>query len=320
MAYTDADTANYRGELYLIGNYQTPFLSMIGGLNGGKRSSSFEFPLAQPYSLNAASQNVQSEDTAAAAGTPTTYTRSQDTNTCQIMKYDAAVTFKKQSTFGLMSGINTDASNPVVNELMFQKQAALRQMAIDVEYSMLNGTYLVTSTSATATTTRGIVTASSGGTNTVAAGGAALSKELIDELMREMAANGAVFQNPVLFCNAFQKQKISDIYGYAPMDRMIGGLNIKQIETDFANLGVIYTPQMDTDDLLIADLSVCSPVFVPVRFDGEDFMVDMQAGGDVIWVPTAVTAAMKGGFYYSQIGLDYGPEEYHGTLTGLATS
>jgi hypothetical protein len=320
MAYTDADTANYRGELYLIGNYQTPFLSSIGGLNTGERSASFEFPLAQPYSLDSASQNVQSEDTAAAAGTPITYTRAQDVNTCQIMKYDAAVTFKKQSTYGLMSGINTNAINPVNDELTFQKQAALRQMAIDVEYSFLNGSYTVTSTSATNTATRGIVTASAAGTNTVAASGAALSKSLIDELLREMAGNGAQFINPVIFVNALNKQRITDAYGYAPEDRNIGGLNIRQIETDFAMMGVVYAPQMDNDDLLIADLAVCSPVFVPVMFDGEDFNVDMVSGSDVLWVPTAVTAAKKGGFYYTQIGLDYGPEEYHGTITGLATS
>jgi len=319
MATTDTDTSsNYRGELYLIGNYDTPFLSMIGGLNVGKRSQSFAFPLAQPYSVSSASQNVQSEDTSASAGTATTYTRAEDTNTCQIMKYDAAVTFKRQSQFGLMAGINTNHDNPVNNELMFQKQAALTQMAIDVEYSFLNGSYQAASDSSTAAQTRGIVTACS--SNTVAAGSATLTKDIVDELLREMAGNGAKFRNPVLFCNAFQKQKISDIYGYAPDDRNIGGVNIKTIETDFAQMGIMYDNYMDTDEILIADLAFCSPVFVPVMFDGEDFVVDMVGGSDVLWVPTAVTAAQKGGFYYTQIGLDYGPEEYHGSITGLATS
>jgi hypothetical protein len=143
---------------------------------------------------------------------------------------------------------------------------------------------------------------------------------MIDELLREMAASGSPFQNPVIFASAFQKQKLSDIYGYAPEDRNIGGLNIQTIETDFARLGVMYNPQMDTDDLLIADLAVCSPVFVPVSFADGQLQDDMVFGSDVIWVPTAVVAAKTGGFYYSQIGLDYGPEEYHGTITGLATS
>ena len=318
MAYTDSDTANYRGELYLIGNYNTPFLSMIGGLNTGKRSASFTFPLGQTYSLSAASQDVQTETASAAAGTPTTITRSEDTNTCQIMKKDVSVTFKKQSESGLMSGINTNDPNPVNNELAFQKEGQLRQMAIDVEYSFLQGTYQAASSTATAAKTRGIITGTT--TNAVAAGSATLSKDLIDELMRTMAGNKAIWSNVVMFVNAFQKQKISDIYGYAPQDRNIGGLNIKQIETDFAMVGVMYDPQMPTDTVLIAEVSACSPVFVPINFNGEDFMVDMAAGADVLWVPTAVTAAQKGGFFYTQIGIDYGPEEYHGKITGLATS
>ncbi len=319
MAYTDTATLNYRGELFLIGNYATPFMSMIGGLNTGKRSTAFAFPLAQPWNLNAASQDVQSETTAAAAGTPTTYTRGQDTNVCQIMKPDAAVTFKKQSTMGSISGINTEEGQPVRNELTFQKEAAFRQLAINIEYSFINGVYVAESVPGTDVATRGILTAVNAGTNTVAAAGATLDKDLIDELMREMATNGSVFDNPVIFCNAFQKQKFSDL-GYEPDSRTVGGLNITTYITDFATMGIVYTPQMPTDDLLIADLSVCTPVFVPVRFDAEDFVMDSEAGGDVIWVPTAMTAAKKGGFYYTQIGLDYGPEEYHGSITGLATS
>ena len=95
MAYTDTEDLNYRGELYLIGANQTPFLSMIGGLNVGKRTNSFQFPLGQTYALSAASQNVQTETVSAAAGTATTITRSEDTNTVQLMKYDVAVTFAK---------------------------------------------------------------------------------------------------------------------------------------------------------------------------------------------------------------------------------
>lgn len=320
MAYTDSEDLNYRGELFRIGNYRTPFLSMMGGMGAGARSQSFAFPLAQPWSLASASQPAITEAASATAGTPTTITRSQDTNTCQIFKEDVAVSFMKQSQTGAVSGLNTNHNQPVTDELAFQKMAQLNQIGVDMEYTFLNGAYQAASDATTAAKTRGIVTASAAGSNTVAASSAALSKALIDELLREMAGNGAIFQNPVVFVNAFQKQKLSDIYGYAPADRMVGGLNIMQIETDFAKLGVVYDPFMDTDDLLIAEMSVCRPVFVPVSFNGEDFQADMEGGSDVLWVPTAVTAAKKGGFWYTQAGIDYGPEEYHGTITGLATS
>jgi len=47
---------NYVGELFLIGANQTPFLNMIGGLSGGKQYAAFDFPTAQPWALNSASQ------------------------------------------------------------------------------------------------------------------------------------------------------------------------------------------------------------------------------------------------------------------------
>ena len=88
----------------------------------------------------------------------------------------------------------------------------------------------------------------------------------------------------------------------------MGGVNIKQIETDFCTLGVVYAPQMTTSVLQIADMSVIKPVYVPYE------------GKAISFTETAVTAAKKGGFWYSQFGLDYGAEEYHGKITGLTTS
>jgi hypothetical protein len=308
MAYTDREDLNYLGILYNIGANQTPFLNMAGGLNTGEQGREFQFPLAQPWALSSASQNTQSEATSRAAGTPVTYTRAQDKNTIQIMKYDAEVTYAKQSTWGNISGLSQigGPDQPVKDELAFQQEAALKQMAIDVEYSFLQGSYTVPSVASTNQQTRGIIEACS--TNAVAAGSVDLSKALIDELLRDMAGNGSVFSNPVLFCNAFQKQQLSDIYGFAPTDRTVGGVNVETIVTDFARLGVVYAPQMPTSTVLIADMSVVMPHFVPAN------------GGLITWTDLSEPGASKGGFYYTQIGLQYGPEEYHGKITGLTTS
>lgn len=320
MATTKSDTLNYRGELFLVGAYQTPFIRAIAGK--AKRTNSFLFPMAQPYSLTSASQPAITEDASIVAGTPTTITRAEDTNTAQIMKYDVAVSFKKQSQYGVMSGINTNDGNPVVDELTFQKTAQLRQMAIDTEYSFLQGAYAAATNTATAAKTRGLIAGTT--TNAVNASSAKLSKALFQELLRTMAGNGSPFQDPVIMVNAFQKQLLSDIYGYAPMDRNIGGLNIKQIETDFGMFGVIYDPFMTTSVLQVAELSVCAPVFVPFSFAADGGIMDVKAtspeGIDVAWVPTGTVAAARGGFWYTQVGLDYGPEEYHGKITSLATS
>lgn len=306
---------NYTGELYLLGANQTPFLNMIGGLTGGRiwTVQSLEFPVAQPWALNSAAQPAISEDTSVSAPTAVTYVRGRDTNTCQIHQKAINVSYLKQSTAQVVEGYTTTAhttlglTQPVQNEKDFQVTAALKQIAIDVEYTFLVGSYQLASSSATAAKTRGIVTACT--TNTVAAGAAQLAKSHIDSLLRTMAGNGAVFSNMVLFCNAYQKTKLSDIYGYAPEDRNVGGVNIKQIETDFCMLGIVWTPKITTSTVLIADLSVCRPVFCPVPDKGVLFYEDLGKLG-----------AAEQGQIYGQIGLDYGPEEYHGTITGLATA
>lgn len=312
MAYTDREDLNYLGELFLVGAYQTPFLNMAGGVGGqnAKVTKSFQFPVASPWSLTSASQPAITEAASVSSNTATTVTRAQDLNTVQIFQETVEVSHAKLSAYGEISGlsaVDTTADQMVKNELEFQKMAHMKQIAIDMDYSFLNGAYQVGSDATTAAKTRGIITACS--TNTIAASSATLSKTLIDQLLRTMASNGSVFENMVFFVNAFQKQKISDIYGYAPEDRNVGGVNIKQVETDFAQVGIIYAPNVPAATLLCADMNYVSAVTCPVPGKGTLFFEDLGQ-----------TAASQKGQLYGQFGIDYGPEEYHGTLTDLATS
>lgn len=320
MATTDSDTLNYRGVLYALGANQAPFLASIGGKT--KRANAFTYPIAQPYSVGDGSQTVYSEDNAAGTLTATTVSTAQDTNVAQIMIYAVKSTFKKQSVFGQMSGVNTNDANPVLDALGFQKQAALMKMAKDMEYTLLQGSYTAESTSATEQSTRGLKNAIT--TNTVAGGSASLEKAMIEELIREMLASGSLMMDPVILCNSFQLQRLSDIYGYAPQDRSLGGVAIERIMVPGAGIiPTLFSPQMPTDEIYIVDRSVCAPVFVPVSYveDGNiSPSVDNINGVDVLYQPTAITNAARGGFFYTQFGFDYGPEEYHGSITGLATT
>lgn len=320
MANTNAaatvwNCPNYTGELFLIGANQTPFLNMIGGLQGGqiRYVRDFEFPLAQPWALEAAAQPEVDETTSLTAPNPWTYVRGQDKNTVQIFHRAVSVSYAKQSVVGQITADGTtglvDGSNvqPVANERDFQISAHMRQIAVNVDYTFLNGAFQQATAANVAAKSRGIITACT--TNTVNAAGGELSKGLIDQLLREMAANGAEFVNPVVFVNALNKQRISSIYGYAPQDRNVGGVNVSQIETDFAMLGVVWAPNVPAATLLIADLAFCSPVFLPVPGKGVLFYEELSKVG----------AAEKGQIY-GQVGIDYGPEEYHGTITSLATT
>lgn len=319
MANTNAaatvwNCPNYTGELYMIGANQTPFLNMIGGLQGGniRTVADFQFALAQPWALESASQPAITETASLTAPTPWTYVRSQDVNTVQIFQRQVSVSYAKQSVTGQITADGTTGLaelgvQPVQNERDFQIMAHMRQLAVNIDYTFLNGSYQQAIAANVAAKCRGIITACT--TNTVNAASAALTKQLIDQLLRTMASNGAEFVNPVIFCNAFQKQQISDIYGYAPQDRNIGGYNIKQVETDFAVLGIVWAPNVPAATLLVADLAFCAPVFLPVPEKGVLFYEELSR-----------TGASEKGQIYGQIGLDYGPEEYHGTITSLATS
>lgn len=306
---------NYTGELYLIGANQTPFLNLIGGLQGGavRTVSAFEFPIAQPWNLETAAQPNITETDSLTAPTPWTYVRGQDTNTAQIFHRSVTISYAKQSVAGQISAdpttglVDATIPQPVQNEKDFQIAAHLRQISIDAEYTFLNGVYQKATSAGVAARSRGIITACT--TNSIAAAGADLSRTLVNQLIKLMADNGAEFNNPVIFCNAFQKQRISEVYGFAPQDRNVGGLNISQIETDFALIGVIWAPKVPVDTILIADLAVCNPVFLPVPNKGVLFYEELDR-----------TGAAEKGQIYGQMGLDYGPEEYHGVITGLSTS
>lgn len=314
VAGTVWNCPNYVGELFLIGANQTPFLNMIGGLQGAsiRTVAAFQFSLAQPWALEDASQPNISETASITAPNPWTYIRDQDVNTVQIFQRAVSVSYAKQSVIGqitadAVTGIAEVGVQPIQNEKDFQISAHMRQMSVNVDFTFLQGAYQQATSAAVAPRSRGIITGCD--SNTVDASGAALSKALVDQLLRDMAGNGAEFINPVIFVNAFQKQKISDVYGYAPEDRNVGGVNIKQIETDFAVLGIVWAPNVPTDTLLIADLSICSPVFLPVPEKGVLFYEELSK-----------TGASEEGQIYGQIGLDYGPEEYHGIIENLATS
>jgi hypothetical protein len=276
---------NYTGELFLIGANQTPFLNMVGGLQGDRVRvvGDFQFPLAQPWALESASQPAISENTSLTAPTPWTYVRGQDVNTCQIFHRSVSVSYAKQSVTGQVTAdpttglIDVNDQQPVQSELDFQIAAHMRQISINTDYTFLNGAYQQATNVTTAAKCRGIITACT--TNTVNAAGVQLSKDLIDTLLRTMASNGAEFRNPVILVNAYQKVRLSNVYGSAPDDRNVGGVNIQQIETDFAQLGIVWAPNIPAATLLVADMSMCAPVFLPVPNKGVLFFEEIAKAG-----------------------------------------
>ena len=303
---------NYAGELFTADPTQTPFLSMIGGLTGGKQTDNYEFPTAVLFDYPAAAQPEISETASATAPAASAIARSQESNVVQIHQEVIDLTYAKLSNGGRMSGINTAGQNPnPSDEKAWQIQQKLIKIARDVEYSFLRGSYQKATSAAVANKTRGMLELAAT-VNTIDGASGAITTAMIKELMLEMANNGAYFNNMVLFAGAKQKQKITSLYenqlGYNKgAERNVGGMNITEIETDFCKLGIVWDRFMPDNSILIADMAHIAPVFQAVPGKGVLFEEELAKVGASDRIQL-----------YAQIGLAHGPAFLHGSITGLA--
>ena len=298
---------NYVGELFNVSPTDTPLLSAIGGMTGGKSVTSKQFTW-QTTDLAGAAQTAVVEG---ADPVMKGRTRSEVTNVAQIMQYGVEVSYTKQAAVGNLSGESIIGNQPVQDELAFQLDMAMKTAARDIEHSFIQGTYVADTNITTARKTRGMLEAVT--TNEVAGAAAALDQAKVEDALKQMADSGAPFEMPVIFANAFQKQKLSAIYSsalaLAPRDRNIGGVNITTIETDFGQVGIVFERHIPADDVLIADFAFLKPVFLDIPGKGHFFVE-----------PLAQTGAAYKYQVYGEIGLEYGPEQFHAKITNLATS
>ena len=309
VAYTDT-CVNYIGDLFQLGQTDTPFLNMIGGLNGGVRVvNSTEFAMSQYWQLGTAAQPEISEADSMTAPTATTITRNQATNVVQIFQEQVSVSSSKLGNANAISGVAlTGETQPVRNELDFQIEAHMKKIAKNANYTFLHGAYAAATNNTTAVKTRGVVTAIT--TNAIAQTSTPqLTKAMLDELLLKCADNGMDFANAALFVNGYNKQIVSGMYGnYAEQDRNIGGKNIKQIETDFGNVMVVYEPTM-AGTVALLDMGKIKPV-----------AKDIPGKGQLFYEPLSKVGAGEQGPIYGELGIDYANEAFHGKITGLKSS
>jgi hypothetical protein len=304
---------NFWGELFTADPITTPFLSMIGGLTGGGlQADNFEFPTSSEYDFPAETQPEITETASLTAPTATEAIRNQVKNVTQIYQQAVAMSYVKLSNQGRLSGINSvGASNNVSDSLAFQIDYNLKIIARNVEETMLNGTFQISTSAGVANKSRGMMAVCdlTGGTAN-AASSAALSKALFEAFIQDMFDNGALFVNPVLWANSFQIMQLSNLYAFEPTDRKIAGANITEIITPLATISIAPAHKfMDTDSLLIADMSVINPVTQPV-----------PGMGNMFYETLSKTGASENGQIFGQVGLEHGPAFAHGKLTGLSTS
>lgn len=297
---------NYVGDLWTADQVGAPLLSMIGGMTGGMETENFEFATDSQYAHEALGQKSITETASLTAPAAISYVRDQSKNVTQIFHEKVSISYVKMSNRRRLSGINTAGVQTEISEKDFQIACALESIARQIEWHFINGTYNLAGNAGQANQTRGLLELCAG-KNTVAAGDVYNSKALMDQLLLEMFTNGAVFKNMLLLTGGFQKTRLSNIYGYAPQDRNIGGVNLKQIETDYGNIAVANPHKfMPATALLLIDLSALAPVSQPVPGKGNFFYEELSKSG-----------AAEEGQIFGQMGLDHGPAFLHGSLTGL---
>jgi len=305
---------NYAGELFTASPKETPLLSMIGGLTGGAFTTNPEFPTAQLYEYPDAEQPEISEAESATAPNAQHIDRNQEKNVVQIHQKTIDITYHKQASSGMMQGINTAGQEPdPENEKAWQTQhAMLIPTARDVEFSFIMGTYQRATSVNVPNKTRGMIELCRNFGTHIDGNGERLTYAMLQSLYKEMADNGAHFNNMVMLLPSGLKQEVSDIYGgrpgaNLPATRTQGGIDIQTIVTDFTNINIAWNRFMPVGSLLLCDIRYMQPVFLEVPEKGVLFVEPLGKQG-----------ASDREQLYGEVGLDHGPGFLHGAITGLA--
>lgn len=310
---------NFVGELFALTPTDTPFLSAIGGLSGGKRATGIVHTW-QVYDLRPADPNRQKPE-GADAPSPETRVRGQERNVLEIHQEAVGITYTRQATQRMTAGTGSahpnaqaiPGSNPVANEMDWQTRQALIQIGRDTEASFISGTFAEPSDNSTVRRTRGILEATK--TNVITnATAAPLTEAMTLDLLQKVWTNGGlqVSDVAVLMCNAWQKRQLTHEFitkkNYREQSRNVGGVAVTVIDTDFGTLSVMLNRHMPTDTIQVVSMDQCAPVLLEVP--GKGFLFSE---------PLAKTGATDKAQIYGEIGLEYGPENAHGKITGLTT-
>ena len=309
---TSFGVLNYSGMLFNRGNTRTPLSSIIGG--HAKTTNHVEFVTGQEYTGGGAgSQPEISENASLTAPDASIVTREQKTNVTQIFQESVGISYAKQSNMGTLSGVNiaNQQANPM-NELDFQVAAKMQKIARDIEYTFINGTYNKATSDDTVNKTRGLIPAIT--TNTKAMGSKPLGLWDIADMVKKIYGQNAPTQGLVLWCDAttmFQinADAVQNGLTVIPASREINGIALSSVVTP---IGVVYLylgECLPGGTALLLNLDVIAPVYQPVPGKGNFFLE-----------PLAKTGAGEKYQLFGQLGLDHGPEWYHGKFTGIAQS
>lgn len=307
---TSFGVLNYSGMLFNKGNVRTPLSSIIG--SRAKTTNHVEFVTGQEYTSGGDGfQPEISENASLTAPDATVVTREQKTNVTQIFMESVGISYAKQSNMGTLSGINIEnqQANPV-NELDFQVAAKIQKVNRDIEYTFINGVFNKATSDATANKTRGLIPAIT--TNVTAMGNKPLGLWDIADMVKKIYGANAPTEGLCLWCDAITMFQINadavqNGLTVVPAARDVNGIALSSVITP---IGVVYLylgECLPAGTALLLNLDVIAPVYQPVPGKGNFFLE-----------PLAKVGAGEKYQLFGQIGLDHGPEWYHGKFTGIS--
>lgn len=307
---TSFGVLNYSGMLFNKGNTRCPLSSIIGGR--AKTTNHVEFVTGQEYTTGGGAQPSISETASLTAPDATVVTRTQKTNVTQIFQESVGISYAKQSNMGTLSGLNVagQQANPI-NELDFQVAAKMQKVNRDIEFTFIQGTYNKANSDATVNKTRGLVEAIT--TNVTAMSSKPLGLWDIADMVKKIYGANAPTDGLCLWCDAvtlFQvnADAVQNGLTVVPAAREINGIALSSVVTP---IGVVYLylgECLPAGTALLLNLNVIAPVYQPVPGKGNFFLE-----------PLAKVGAGEKYQLFGQIGLDHGPEWYHGKFTGIST-
>lgn len=307
---TSFDTPNYSGLLFNKGNTKTPFSSMIGGKT--KYTDHVEFAVGQEYTTDGGTQPAISEAASLTAPDASNKKRTQKSNVTQIFHESVGVSYAKQSNMGTLSGLNVSGqkANPE-DELAFQTNAKMKKIARDIEFTFLNGVYAKADSDTKANKTRGMFPAIT--SNVVDIAGKPLTVWMIAEALKSIYESNAPTNDLVVWLDAismFQLNADAQVNGntIVPASREVNGISLSKVLTPLGEVNLYLGEFLPAGTAGIFNFDVISPVEQMTPGKGNFFLEELGKVG-------------AGSKYqiFGQIGLDYGPEWYHGKITGIST-
>lgn len=265
---TTYNLPNYVGELFAVSREDTPLLSAIGGLTGGRSTTATLFEW-QGYDLRDPDANRQRlEGADAPAGEERV--RFHANNVVEIHQESVEISYTKQGATGNRStdGMPTVSVGGTVipaDELGWQITQQLKQISRDVEASFITGTYRNPTDNTTPRKTRGLIEAITTNSRSTEHTAAQLTADDVLDLAQLAWDNGGIRETETrtIVVNSTLKRALTRAFvtdrNYREETRNVGGVNLQTIETDFGRFNIMLDPYVPKDKLLVLSLEELAP-------------------------------------------------------------